>query len=193
MLYSLGLSRGQQSYSLLSKSCQQNTKPTPQTDTWKQHDTCSMTKITPQIKKEKASRGAHMIKNYGRELGPLNLNILNSRPVKKVFHIWCLTQNRNQSPCCFFILLLLKDRQVDRMETGRKTDWESRTSAASELLARCGVRADGAVVGRARQETLEREKERLDSVFLRALKAVLHRDGYTSLPSGGGCCYCTDL
>lgn len=45
------------------------------------------------------------------------------------------------------------------METGRKTDCESRTSAASELLARCGVRADGAMVGRARQETLERERE----------------------------------
>lgn len=64
-----------------------------------------------------------MIKNYGPELVPLNLNILNFRPVKKkVFHIRCLTQNRNQSLCCFFILLLLKDRQVDRMETGRKTD-----------------------------------------------------------------------
>lgn len=28
-------------------------------------------------------RGAHMIKNYGPELVPLNLNILNFRPVKK--------------------------------------------------------------------------------------------------------------
>lgn len=38
MLYSLGLSKGQQSYSLLSKSCQQHVRPTQQTDTWEQHN-----------------------------------------------------------------------------------------------------------------------------------------------------------
>lgn len=57
------------------------------------------------------------------------------------------------------------------METGRKTDCESRTSAASELLARCGVRADGAVVGRARQETLERKRDWI-LYFSRALSKL---------------------